>query len=137
MDFREIGRIAGRELIENGHRRIGILSGNPQDLIYNEMMAGFKDALAEDDVSINPENVLILKISNTEVAEGKQNILTLLKSPERPEAFFATRDWRAGRLFEYCHALGLQIPDDISVISCDNLSWPNAEEYGLPRIPLS
>jgi LacI family repressor for deo operon, udp, cdd, tsx, nupC, and nupG len=134
VDFREVGRLAGRELIEKGHRNIGVLNGKSDMFIYKEMMAGLKGALAEDDVSINPDNILLLEISNAEIAEGKQKILNLLRSPERPTAFFATRDWRAGRLFECCQTMGLKIPEDVSVISYDNLSWPDAAEYKLTTI---
>jgi DNA-binding LacI/PurR family transcriptional regulator len=132
LDFRSVGRTAGRELIANGHRRIGLLNGNPELLIYKDMAAGLKGAMAEDDVTLNPDNMLVFTEAN--ISETKRKLLKLLKSPARPQAFFASRDWRAAKLYECCHEAGLQLPEDISVISYDNLSWPDAAEYGLSTI---
>ena len=54
MDFRRIGREAGRMLAERGHRRIAFLASASNPWIYREMFAGFKGALAEDDIPLLP-----------------------------------------------------------------------------------
>ena len=115
VDFREIGRIAGRELFANGHRRIGMISGPAGSFIFKEMLAGLKGALAEDDIAVKPENVIFL-----ESADFNEELTQWLSSSARPDAFFVARDWRAGRLYEVCAKLNLRIPDDISVISYDD-----------------
>ena len=58
VDYRDIGRRAGRIFFEAGHRKIGFLSGNTSVFIYQEMLAGLKGALAEDDIALNPEWVI-------------------------------------------------------------------------------
>ena len=129
VDFREIGRIAGRELFANGHRRIGMISGPAGSFIFKEMLAGLKGALAEDDIAVKPENVIFL-----ESADFNEELTQWLSSSARPDAFFVARDWRAGRLYEVCSKLNLRIPDEISVISYDDLSWTSAACVGLTTV---
>lgn len=50
VDFRGVGRLAGMRLLAAGHRRIGVLSGDLSSFIYREMLAGFRGALAEEEI---------------------------------------------------------------------------------------
>lgn len=129
VDFREIGRIAGRELFTNGHRNIAMLSGPAGSFIFKEMFAGLKGAMAEDDVEINAENIIFWE--NTDI---DNKLMQRLSSDNRPEAFFVARDWRAAKLYEICSKLNLRIPDNVSVISYDDLSWPSAASLGLSTV---
>lgn len=132
-DFRAIGRMAGLRLLAAGHRRIGLLTGPMDDMIYHEMLAGFRGALAEEELSVRPE--WTLRIDRTaKGGTGDAALRKLLKSADRPTAFFAMRDHRAERLYRAAEALHLRIPEDISVIGYDNISWPGAEEHHLTTI---
>ena len=83
MNFRNIGRQAGRYLIEKGHRHIGVLSGPLDKFIYQEMLAGFRGALAEDEISLAKSDII-------EPDAGGQypNLNPILSAIERPTAFF-------------------------------------------------
>ncbi|MEI8246321.1 MAG: substrate-binding domain-containing protein [Lentisphaerota bacterium] len=129
VDFREIGRIAGRELFINGHRNIGMVSGPAGSFIFKEMLAGLKGILAEEDIELKTENIIFL-----ESADFDKELTQWMSPADRPDAFFVARDWRAGKLYEVCGKLKLQIPDDVSVISYDDLSWPSAASAGLSTV---
>ena len=78
-------------LLAAGHRRIGVLSGDLSSFIYREMLAGFRGALAEEE--IYPEAGMVIKNplqarrfgfpDNADAAPGNhaQNPL-LLKHPQ-------------------------------------------------------
>ena len=129
MDFRNIGRQAGRYLTGKGHRHIGVLAGSLDNYLYQEMLAGFRGALAEDEITLAKNNIL------EPDKEGQYPDLkpTLLAS-ERPTAFFAMRDNRAMKFYDTCRNLGIRIPEDISVISYDNITWPDSEHVGLTTL---
>lgn len=131
VDFREVGRIAGRELFDNGHVNIGMLCGPVESYISKEMLAGLKGALAEDDIAVRHENIIFWDDRNEEI---EKQLVGRLTSSDRPTAFFVARDWRAARLYEFCGRLGIRIPEDISVISYDDLSWPSAVQAGLTTV---
>ncbi|OQA83923.1 MAG: HTH-type transcriptional repressor PurR [Lentisphaerae bacterium ADurb.Bin242] len=132
MDFRSIGRLAGQRLLAAGHRRIGTVTGPLDTFIFKEMLAGFRGALAEEEVLLNPDWVIPLGSDSVPGPGGK--LYGILSSPERPTAFFAMRDHRAAKLYDACSRFGLKIPQDLSVIGYDDVSWPLAEAHGLTTI---
>lgn len=131
VDFREIGRIAGRELIRCGYRKIGVYSGPTEKFLYREILAGFRGALAEEELTLQDNAHVISDWNGT-----AQEIRTLLSRPEneRPDAIFTIRDYRAAHVFAVCQELSIRIPDDLAVISFDGISWPEAEKAGLCTI---
>ena len=132
MDFRRIGREAGRMLAERGHRRIAFLASASNPWIYREMFAGFKGALAEDDIPLLPGMPLGMDFHNAELCIGR--IRDLLLSRGRPTAVFTGRDRYAAFVYAAANRLGLRIPEDLSVLGYDNLSWPDGRYFGLSTL---
>ena len=130
VDYRAAARNAVRFLIGRGHRRIGIVTGAVRDYLYAEMLAGFRGALAEEDVPLNPDWVLS-GLGYEQSADQVGVLMNFLKQPELPTAIFTVRDYRAGWLFEAAGRLGIGIPGQLSVLSFDNHSWRGAEVSGL------
>ena len=129
MNFRNIGRQAGRYLTGKGHRHIGVIAGPMNKFIYQEMLAGFRGALAEDEITLAKNDII------EPDDEGQYpGIKPALLASERPTAFFAMRDHRAMKLYDNCRDLGVRIPEDISVISYDNITWVDAEHVGLTTL---
>ncbi len=129
MNFRNIGRQAGRYLIAKGHRHIGVITGHLDSFLYQEILAGFRGALAEDEIVLAKNNII------EPDAKGLYPTLkSALSAAERPTAFFTMRDRRAMKLYDACRDLGIRIPDDISVISYDNITWRDAEHVGLTTL---
>ncbi len=130
MDFRMIGRTAGFRLATAGHRTFGAISGPLRHFMFKEILAGFRGALAEEELAVSPAHVLEFSYKDEDYAR----LLDLLKSPDRPNAFFVIRDHRAQFFYQACDELGLKIPDDISIISYDNITWPEGQSRGLTTI---
>lgn len=129
MNFRNIGRQAGRYLTSKGHRHIGVIAGPLDKFIYQEMLAGFRGALAEDEITLTKNDII-----EPDDKGQYPNLKPALLASERPTAFFAMRDHRAMKLYDNCRDLGVRIPDDISVISYDNITWADAEHIGLTTL---
>lgn len=132
IDFREVGRMAARHLLALGHRRIGMINGDATSFIYHEMAAGFRGALAEEEVFLSPARTVELKTGRIE--NGDDSLANLLRRPDRPTGLFCARDARARECFRVCDELGLEIPLDVSVISFDDITWPDAKQTGLTTI---
>ena len=131
MDYRGIGRLAGKELIKNGYRRIGVYSGPAECFHYKELLAGFRGVLAEENMIIS--GPVHISENSDDVA---QSIKMVLSQPAeiRPDAIFTLRDYRAAQVYSICEELGLKIPEDIGVISFDGITWPGAEKAQLISI---
>jgi len=131
MDFRSVGRQAARHLVELGHRRIGILAGPQKLFLYREMLAGFRGGLAEDEIYL--ENRWTVEVASV-AEESRKAALALLGREDRPTALFASRDVRAMGVYQACRELGLNVPEELSVISYDDLTWPESRHFGLTTI---
>lgn len=131
MDYREIGRKAGRELLNRGYKKIAVYTGNPEQFIYREIVSGFRGALAEE--NIFPDESMIIVGEREKVPPALARIITL--PPEhRPEAVFTVRDYRAAHVYRICGENGIDIPGAMGVISYDNISWPGGENARLTTI---
>ena len=135
VDFRQIGRLAGRTLISCGHRRIGFAGGKKSTYLYRELLAGFKGALAEDDIVPDAELSFELDQSLPEeqnVEKVCSKLADLKKSGHA--AFFTGRDRYAKIIYKACKKLGLKINEDVSIISYDNITWKDGEKNHLTTI---
>ncbi len=153
VDFREIGRTAARELLGLGHRRFGMVNGPGERFIFAQMLAGFRGALAEEGIILTPDRVVELSLGPTEVANPRIGallhlngvipaagsaadpaLIRLLGEPDRPTALLVARDCRAAYVYWCCRVLGIRIPEMLSLVSYDNLTWSEAPELGLTTI---
>lgn len=130
MDYRGIGRMAGEKLFAGGSRRPAVCCGGDR-LLFREMLAGFRGAAAEEGVVLDESMIATLTLGG-DVSDLER--LLLLPPDKRPDAIFTMRDCRAEVLYKLCAKHSLKIPEDIGVISFDNISWPEAENAGLTTI---
>lgn len=118
IDHQQAAHDAVKLLIDKGHRRIGMISGNLQDpnngfSRYN----GYKNALEEAGVAFNES---LVRIGNHRYESGIEAMKYFLELPERPTAIFSATDEMAIGAIHAAQDAGLAIPGDISVISVDN-----------------
>ncbi|HPO72050.1 MAG: substrate-binding domain-containing protein [Armatimonadetes bacterium] len=132
VDFWQIGRHAAEFLLDLGHRRLGVLSGPSDRHLYGRMVAGFRDRLAEAGGSLRPEHVAHVK-SCSEAARSAA--LQLLSRPDRPTAVFCTRDVRAYGAYLAARDLGLRVPEDLSLVGYDDITWPGEGRQFLTTFP--
>lgn len=131
MDYRGIGRIAGMELMESGYHKIGVFSGPTDRFLYREILAGFRGALAEENLALSDS---MHAVGDWQTPPHAIRELLTRPAGERPEAIFTIRDYRAAQVYAICEELSIRIPEDLGVISFDGISWPGAEKAGLTTI---
>ena len=132
IDHRAVGRLAGAQLVRSGCAHYGCVSGDLTTLMFKEMLAGFRGALAEEDVIMDRR--LVFQLLPTFSEESYRALVEFLRHAPLPLALFAMRDVRAEFVYRACAELNLRIPEDVSVIGYDNLSWSEAAECGLTTI---
>jgi len=111
---------ATRHLIELGHTRIGVIAGPESLLATRARIAGFRSAMDEAGLPVDEELVLRRAFDDEESTGAG---LFLLSLPNRPTAIFATSDVKALATYEAARALGLGIPNDLSIIGYDDLQF--------------
>jgi LacI family transcriptional regulator len=113
------GRLAGRRLIDAGHRRIGFVGPRlDQPGVVRERYTGFVEALAEAGLICRPEHVVRCDAGFDAGVEAAQRVLA---APDRPTATFATADVIAAGLLKGFVRAGVPVPDQMSIIGFDGL----------------
>ena len=114
------GHGAARHLLRMGHRHLAVITGPLHLANAVERLKGFKRALAEARVSLEPDYV---QEARFERHSGYQAAMRLLRMLPRPTAIFACNDLMALGVLLAVRELGLRCPEEISVIGFDNLDF--------------
>ncbi|ADQ05472.1 transcriptional regulator, LacI family [Caldicellulosiruptor owensensis OL] len=104
-------------LLENGHRKIGLITGPNDSLPSQERLKGFKDALS--DFGVKLDNKLI-RVGNWEYESGYENTMSILKENREVTAIFAMNDLMACGVMDAAKELGIKVPDQLSVVGFDD-----------------
>ncbi len=124
-------QLATEHLIGLGHRRIAFLAGRPDLESARLRELGFRRAMQEAGVEVDPELVRVGSYDELAAAGPARELLTL---PERPTAVFAANDVSAIATMDVALTLGLGVPDDLSVIGFDNIPESAMTTPGLTTI---
>lgn len=110
---------ATRHLIELGHERIGFVSGPPNLVVSYDRLAGYKRALAESNV---PERSEWIVEGEFLQESGYRAMSYIMGIPERPTALVVIDDLVAYGVLRGLSELGFRVPEDISLISFNNIA---------------
>ena len=108
---------ATEHLIHNGFKQIAHFSVNTKIKIYQERLRGYKDALADYDMTYNPAYVVEAK-SNVEA--GKEAMQELLQLPSPPDSLFSSSDYCALGAIKVLQEYHIKIPEEFGVIGFSN-----------------
>lgn len=124
------GALAATEyLIGLGHRRIAHIGGRVDLLSAVRRQEGFEHALQAAQIPLQPSLILPGDYS---VETGRQQAMKLLSLDEPPTAIFAANDQSAKGVLQAAEAMGLRVPEDLSVVGYDNI--PDAGYLGLTTV---
>jgi len=129
FDFYRAGYMATRHLIDCGHQVIGCVSGPANYRVSEQRLRGYRDALEEGGIVYDPKLVFFGDYSTA----GAEPALSYLLG-QKATAIFSFNDEMAFALYRSAHQYGLSIPQDISVIGCDNVPFCNVLEVPLSTV---
>jgi DNA-binding LacI/PurR family transcriptional regulator len=145
IDDRAGARQAAEHLVGLGHRRIAIISmetrpdgyAGPLDAarragsvyaVTDDRLAGYEDGLAA--AGLDPAALRIEERPCNSPRAARDAALALLAERPRPTAILAMSDLFALAAIEAAAELGLQVPDDLSVVGFDDI--PIASQVSPP-----
>ena len=111
------GQRATRHLVDQGHRRIATITGEPWMEATQDRLRGYRRALAL--AGLTPDTALEER-GNWAASSGYEATVRLLELPDRPTAIFCQNDRMAIGCFEALKEAGLRIPQDMSVVGFDD-----------------
>ena len=133
------GLLATQYLIEAGHRDIAYIGGPKEKLPAQQRIKGFRQAMADAGISINPDWVLE---SDFECEGGRRAMTALLTRDKLPTAIFAGNDMMAMGVMSVAQQQGLLVPEQLSIVGYDNISFsayfsPPLTTVNQPKEPLA
>lgn len=116
------GEVAGaftatRHLLAKGHRRIGFINGEPWMEASADRLKGYRQALATADIAFDPT---LFRSGDWLPLQGYHLALEILSLPNPPTAIFCANDLMAIGALEAASKLGLQVPEDLSIMGYDD-----------------
>jgi len=124
IPFYDVGRMAGEAFVKHGHRRVAFFCADPSP-VYRPYWEGVRDGVQAGGGDLTEEctfysNKCTFYSIESDTTENK-SVLAALKRmcarPDRPTAIFASVDVLAEVIYLALGTLGLNVPEDMSLIS--------------------
>jgi LacI family transcriptional regulator len=121
-------QLATAHLVGLGHRQIAFIGGNPQFPDSVEREEGFRIAMAEAGLAVDP--AMMAEGGYLEEG-GRQAVDRWLSSGHRLTAVFAANDQMAFGAALALHRRGLRVPQDVSLVGFDDVA---TSSYSIPPL---
>lgn len=120
------------QLVQQGHRAIGIVLGRAAIRPTRERLAGYRAGLAAHGLALRPELVLSLPDA---MSSSYAEVRGMLQRPDRPSALLVLGTHILNEALSAIAALNLRIPQDISLVALGDPGF--AAHYTPPLSALS
>ena len=116
LPYRNIGRLAGKALVEHGHRRVAFFTGQPSPMVpvYEGVL---QEVLREEGINIPVESVYL---QDRPIKLREESCWTALQQmfarPDPPTAIFSSYDSVVEMIYLQLPRLGLRVPEDVSLL---------------------
>lgn len=129
VDNFQAGRQATLHLLHLGRRRVAAISG-PQNVIPgHDRLAGYRKALQECGLRLDPELV-----GEGDFSEQGGYLVMRRLLPARPDAVFAASDLMAVGALRALREAGLRVPEDVAVVGYDDVPIARQTEPPLTTV---
>lgn len=118
------GRKLARFLVDGGHERIGYIAGWEDASTQRDREFGFRAGIEMAGLRIHAREV-----GNFQHDDAREATRRMFGRADRPDAVFVCNDHMAFAVMDVLrHELGLSVPDDVSLVSYDDVptaAWPS------------
>jgi DNA-binding LacI/PurR family transcriptional regulator len=129
IDNIEAGRIAARELLKRGYRRVGFLGGPHSATSTRDRHTGFAEKLGQ-----HPDVALSVTYAKSYSFEAGRDEMTRLLAIGPAEAYFCGDDVLSIGALSAIRDAGLSVPEDIGILGLNNMEMAGWELINLTTI---
>jgi len=118
-------------LVEAGHTRIGIVTGELEVSTASQRLAGYERALKDHGLAIRPS---LVRSGSFHREHAIEDATALIRSKPAPTAIFAANNILAEATLIALDQQGLKVPRDVSVVAFDDVQWMDMVEPPLTAV---
>ncbi len=111
---------ATQHLIDNGYKKIAHLTSAPHLSISKERLEGYKAALQDNKITVNPAYIKNCSHGGMIYKELEDAVKSLVNLKDKPDAIFSAGDRLTVSCLTALKAIGLNVPDDIALVGFSN-----------------
>jgi DNA-binding LacI/PurR family transcriptional regulator len=119
LDFRLMGQLAVRHLVELGHRRIGFVGSRMHFAYPKEILAGFREATSAAGLSLPAETVLLREVGPDPRPWLREALPGASRLASPPTAYVYAEPGESATMLAACSELGLRVPEAASLVFCE------------------
>jgi LacI family transcriptional regulator len=117
INNQKAGHEATAHLIEQGCKRIAMVTANLKRNVYAERLKGYRTALEEYGIKYNDKLVLVDDLSEEGAIRSARKLLSM---KPMPDGIFVTNDFCAAVCMQIMKESGIRIPEDVAVVGFNN-----------------
>jgi LacI family transcriptional regulator len=125
VDNEAAAESAVSHLVEAGHERIGILTGELDVQTASRRLAGYERALRDRSIPIRDE---LIRTGSFHRDHAVEDATDLIRARPAPTAIFAANNILAEATLMALDLEGLSVPGDMSVVGFDDVQWMSMVE---------
>lgn len=127
----KVGYIATMHLINLGHKNIAFVKGHTESSASTQRYYGFIQAMQNFYQEVNESFVYS---GNLKLTAGHEIAEDFFKHEDHPTAIIFGNDLMALGFIDWCYEHKICIPDDVSIIGCDNIDMAAIHPISLTTI---
>lgn len=131
VDNESAARTVTAQLLDLGHRRIALVIDEMHWTTGRNRLAGYRAAFAAAGVPLDDSFVVS---AGWDVDAARIAVHKLLSRPEPPTAVFAANNVLAEAVWRAAAELDLSIPEQLSLVSFDDVSWMSLVRPGVTAV---
>ena len=113
-------------LVKKGHKQIGFFGEIDFSLSFKERWLGFNEGMRSAGLKVDQEYCILEKVERYVLARNYERVMEIISGLKRlPTAWVCSNDNAAITLCNALSALGIKVPDDISIIGFDDIDLCN------------
>ena len=121
-----------QNLVALGHRRVAAFTAHGPHPDAHDRIIMLRARLTEAGVTM-PER-WVIPVESKEPSESTVALQFLLDEPGPPTALFCWHDHLGYAVLEQCEALGIAVPERLSLVGYDGLPWPAKTRHTLASV---
>ena len=131
VDNQKGAHLAVEHLVNNGYKKIGIITGESSVSTGEERLRGYRKVLSAHELRFKKEYCSQGPFTQEHGKKAAKEMLTL---KNRPEAIFAASDNLAWGVMDAAGELGLKIPEDLAIVGFDDTHFSSNSNIRLTTV---